>query len=178
MGYFYGVLIKELNIAPLIRALPVIPIEPGNTHITITYIGDKPPSQEADNRVGTIAASTPCFTIRLGQLTLLPSPAKPRVLAIEVMNNEQLSRLRTAIISTLRDSGIAISDRFLGDFKPHITIAYIKTKKVDPHALLENARELGIEKELTGKTLLIDTISLVLARENNYKEISRHELKC
>ncbi|WP_252900274.1 hypothetical protein [Vulcanisaeta sp. JCM 14467] len=77
MGYFYGILVKGLNITPLIKALPVIPIEPGNTHITITYIATNHQAG-SDDKVGTIATSTPCFTIRLGQLTLLPSPTKPR----------------------------------------------------------------------------------------------------
>ncbi len=178
MGYFYGVFIKELSIPPQIKALPVIPIEPNNMHITITYIGDRGPGQEVDRRVGASIGSIPCFKIRLGQLTLLPSDAKPRVLAIKIINDELLTRLRSIIISILRDSGIPISDRFLGDFKPHITIAYIKSKRMYPQDIIDSAREIGIEKEILNKSIPINAVSLILARENNYRELSRHKLQC
>ncbi|WP_446752400.1 2'-5' RNA ligase family protein [Vulcanisaeta sp. JCM 16161] len=178
MGFFYGVFTRDLDVAPLIRALPVIPMDSENMHITIAYIGDKRPSQEVDDRVGVSLNSIPCFRVKLGQLMLLPSALKPRVLAVEVINNEQLSRLRSVIISILRDSSVPMSDKYSGEFKPHITIAYIKTKKIDPQEILETAYEIGIESKLQGKSLLIDNVSLILARENNYREISRHELQC
>ncbi|WP_054841679.1 hypothetical protein [Vulcanisaeta distributa] len=78
MGYFYGVFVKDLDITPLIKALPVIPIERDNMHITIAYIGDRRPSQEVDDRVGISLSSIPCFRVKLGQLMLLPSTLKPR----------------------------------------------------------------------------------------------------
>ncbi len=178
MGYFYGVFVRELGVTPLIKALPVIPVERGNIHVTIVYIGDKRPDQRIDDRVGVSVGSMRCFRVRLGQLTLLPSIAKPRVLAIDIVNNEFLGRLRSMIMSILRDSGTPIGDKFLGNFHPHITLAYIKSRGVDPEALLEAARELGIERELMSKSLLINSISLILARGGNYIELSRHELQC
>ncbi|WP_054843233.1 2'-5' RNA ligase family protein [Vulcanisaeta souniana] len=181
MGYFYGVFIKELNITPLIKALPVIPIEPENMHMTIVYIGYKRPSQETDNKIGGAGISqVPCFMIKLSQLTLLPSATKPRVLAVGIVNNEQLNRLRSTILSALRNSGVVISDKYLGgDFKPHITIAYIKSKRIDSQDLIEMVREMGIEEELTGRSLLIDSVSLILAKGgSNYSEVSSHELQC
>ncbi|BDR91887.1 2'-5' RNA ligase family protein [Vulcanisaeta souniana] len=178
MGYFYGVFIKELNITPLIKALPVIPIEPENMHMTIVYIGYKRPSQETDNKIGAGISQVPCFMIKLSQLTLLPSATKPRVLAVGIVNNEQLNRLRSTILSALRNSGVVISDKYLGDFKPHITIAYIKSKRIDSQDLIEMVREMGIEEELTGRSLLIDSVSLILAKGSNYSEVSSHELQC
>ncbi|WP_243666335.1 2'-5' RNA ligase family protein [Vulcanisaeta sp. JCM 16159] len=97
---------------------------------------------------------------------------------MEVINNEQLGRLRSTIMSILRDSGVSISDKYSGEFRPHITIAYIRSKKPDPQSILEMAHEIGIEKELQGKPLLISNVSLILAKENNYRELSRHELQC
>ncbi len=51
---------------------------------------------------------------------------------MKVISNGQLCRLRSIIISILRDSSVTMSDKYSGEFKPHITIAYIKTKKVNP----------------------------------------------
>ncbi|MGC8608067.1 MAG: 2'-5' RNA ligase family protein [Vulcanisaeta sp.] len=178
MGYFYGVFIRDLDVTSLIRALPVMPVERENMHITITYIGDDRPSQGVDDRVGVSIGSMPCFRAKLGQLILLPSVLRPKVLAVEIINNKQLSKLRSIIVSILRDSGISMNDKYSGEFKPHITIAYIKSKKVNPQNILETTREMGIEKELLDKSLLIENVSLILARGNNYREISRHKLQC
>lgn len=122
--------------------------------------------------------SIPCFNVKLGQLILLPNALRPRVLAVEVANNEMLSKLRSTIMSILRDSGVPINDRHSGEFRPHVSIAYIKSKKLNPQDILETAREMGVEKELQGKSLLISNVSLILAKEDNYKELTRHELQC
>ncbi len=99
-------------------------------------------------------------------------------MAVEVANNEMLSKLRSTIMSILRDSGVPINDRHSGEFRPHVSIAYIKSKKLNPQDILETAREMGVEKELQGKSLLISNVSLILAKEDNYKELTRHELQC
>ncbi len=77
MGYFYGILIRELDITSLIKTLPVIPVERENLHMTIVYIGDQRPSQEIDDKIGISVGSIPCFNVKLGQLILLPNALKP-----------------------------------------------------------------------------------------------------
>lgn len=97
---------------------------------------------------------------------------------MDVVNNEQLSRLRSTIMSILRDSGMPIGDKFLCSFHLHITLAYIKSKKVSLNALLEGVQGLGIERRFMSKSLFMNSTSLIPARENNYVEASRHELQC
>ncbi len=99
-------------------------------------------------------------------------------MAVEVIGNERLSRLRNTIMNILRDSSISINDKHSGEFKPHISIAYIKSKKLNPEDILETAREMGVEEELRDKSLLINSVSLILAKEDNYRELTRHELQC
>ncbi len=178
MGYFYGVMVKELNIQSLISTLPVMPVNWWNMHVTLVYIGTKRPSQDTEAKVKASVTSIPCFRVKLGQLILLPNLVKPRVLAVEVIDNGWLSKLRSIMLSALRDSGVLVDDEYLGSFKPHITIAYIKSKRIDADMLLESARELGIEDELMGKFILVNNVSLILAKGGNYTEISRHELQC
>jgi 2'-5' RNA ligase len=178
VGYFYGVLLKdfELSLEPVINILPTIPVERGNHHITILYLGDKPPSRNAEDKVAQIIEGTQCFTVTLGDLTLLPAMLKPRVIAIQLINIERLARLRASILNVLRDLGVRVSDEYLSDFKPHITIAYIRSK-VDPQYLMELRHEL-IKNEFRDKSLLINKVSLIRAQGNTYTEITTHKMQC
>ncbi|MCG2880126.1 MAG: 2'-5' RNA ligase family protein [Vulcanisaeta sp.] len=177
MGFFYGVLIRGLNITQLIKALPAVPMDEQNHHVTLVYIGDKQPSDEADYKVGQAVRDIPCFTVHTGQIILLPTPSRPRVIAIEIEKTEELVRLRSAILNALNNSGVSISDRYIGDFKPHITIAYVRSK-VNPQYLVQAIEDLGLNDEVSGRALMIDRVSLIRAKENTYTEIKTHYLRC
>jgi len=176
VGFFYGSIIKELHVTQLAKALPAIPVKEGNHHITLLYVGDRP-SDQADNKVEQAVSNIPCSTIRTKQVVLLPTPSKPRVIAIEVDKTRELVRLRSAILNALSSSGVRIGDRYIGDFKPHITIAYVRSK-VDPQYLIQVIQELDINNEVSGRAIMIDRVSLIMARENTYTEIKTHKLKC
>jgi 2'-5' RNA ligase len=177
MGYFYGILIRGLNLTQLIKTLPAIPMEEQNYHITLIYLGNKQPSENADYKVGQAIHNIPCFTVHTKQIILLPTPSRPRVMAIEIERTKELARLRTTILNTLNNSRVNISDRYIGDFKPHITIAYIRSK-IDPQHIIQAIQELDLNNEISGKAIMIDRVSLIMARENTYTEIKTHKLKC
>jgi 2'-5' RNA ligase len=114
--------------------------------------------------------------VKLGQPLLLPSLVKPRVLAIEINDHGLLARLRALIINALRDSGVNIADRYLGDFKPHLTVAYVRVK-VDPQYLMTLLSYVDLST-LPVRAIPVDRVSLVRAWGDNYTELVMYRLSC
>jgi len=176
MGYLYGVMVTGLNFTKALAGLPVVPVKQGNHHITLLYIGDRKPSGGVGDKLRRVVEGFQCFRVELGQPLLLPSLVKPRVLAIEINDHGLLARLRALIINALRDSGVNIADRYLGDFKPHLTVAYVRVK-VDPQYLITLLSYVDLST-LPVRAIPVDRVSLVRAWGDNYTELVTYRLSC
>ncbi|WP_069806948.1 2'-5' RNA ligase family protein [Vulcanisaeta thermophila] len=175
MGYFYGFFIRNLDLRDLLRGLPVVPLDPGNYHVTILYVGDRSPRGDVGVRLRSALTRFECFNVELGGLILLPSESKPRVLAMDILDQGNgLVRIRSAILNILNDFGVNVRDRFIGEFRPHMTIGYIRSK-VDPWSLKQMINEIEIPRM---GPINVRKISLIQARGEFYREVEGYDLTC
>jgi 2'-5' RNA ligase len=105
-------------------------VTPEMFHVTLAFLGDVP---DIDlNRV-CLAVAEACrgfspFTVNLKSLGAFPDPTRPRVAWVGLTGPglETLGRLQQSIAGTLTDAGHPPED---DRFTPHLTLAYIKSKK-------------------------------------------------
>lgn len=105
--------------------------KPENMHITLQFIGEMNSSDKSylleQVRARVQGEVTP-FNITFGKLCLFPSPYRPRVLVVDVVEQEPLSILSAKIGEGIVRSRYAIDDR---PFRGHLTLGRIK----QPHGL-------------------------------------------
>ena len=172
MGYFYGTLVRGIDLTWVLRGLPVEALSPDDYHITIVYVGDREPKgvkEQLELALGRFR----CFEVRLSGFELLPSPAKPRVVAARVVDNGELGKVRSTIISVLAKQSIKLSDRYLSDFKPHVTIGYVKAKGIGD--VLQEALE---DLEVGDLAVRISEIGLIHAHGGRYSKVYGVGLSC
>ncbi|MFP3285334.1 MAG: RNA 2',3'-cyclic phosphodiesterase, partial [Nitrososphaeria archaeon] len=99
------------------------PVEEGNLHLTLRFIGEVEEERVARIRDALRAVRHPPFDISLRGLGAFPSPSNPRVIWIGVEEgSRELRELRDGIESALR--GIVPEDE--EGFTAHLTIARVK----------------------------------------------------
>jgi len=105
--------------------VPLKPVEPGNLHITIRFIGEVPRDvvNEIIDRVLSKVKFKE-FDLRLRGIGAFPSTLRPRVVWIGVENGySELKALRDQVESGLRGLGLRPERQ---EFKPHLTLARVK----------------------------------------------------
>jgi 2'-5' RNA ligase len=146
MGFIYGIM------PPIPPLKPFEGIRPVKPHITLVKLR-RPVQVEVRYRR---------FVVTLGPVVLLPSPSKPRYIALKAEPYGELAALRTLLTATLGD---AVEERY-GEFKPHLSVYAIRLKRPiqeDLTPAVEEARKyVGVAFEVKA-IYLIDTTGGVYA---------------
>lgn len=125
--------------ALLATGAPLKPVESHNYHLTIRFIGevDEPVVGEIAREVlDTLEFNR--FKIRLHGLGAFPTPARPRVIWVGVVEGaEELKSLHNSVEDRLRRLGFKPEGR---GFEPHLTIARVKGSR-NIHAVVKILRE-------------------------------------
>ncbi len=103
-----------------------IPME--KLHITLKFLGNISQTQADDiiSHLKTIAQNFEPFDIELNKLSLLPSETTPQVITLSASPITPLASLAIEIDHAMLNCGIKTDEK---EFKPHLTIGQIKTKK-------------------------------------------------
>ncbi|MEM0484089.1 MAG: 2'-5' RNA ligase [Pyrobaculum sp.] len=109
MAYIYGILPPIHPLRPFEGVLPVKP------HITLVKL-EKPIRVEVKYRR---------FVATIGPVVLLPSPSKPRYIALRVEPYGEFAALRALLAATLAGN---VVEKY-SDFKPHLTVYSIRLKR-------------------------------------------------
>jgi hypothetical protein len=140
MGFIYGILPP---VPPLRPFEGVVPVKP---HITLVKL----------KRQTQVEVRYRQFVVTLGPVVLLPSPSRPRYIALKAEPYGELAALRTLLISSLGD---AVEEKY-AEFRPHLSVYSIRLKRPTREELApaveEAARYVGIAFEVKA-VHLIDT---------------------
>ena len=98
-------------------------VPPGNLHLTLKFLGEIPEERvaQASDAAREVAGRSRPFSITLGGLGAFPSPKKPQIVWIGVVQGaDRLIELARDLDVTLRRVKFPEDDR---PFRPHLTIA-------------------------------------------------------
>lgn len=138
--------LKEENWASDVRWIPE-----KNCHLTMRFLGDI----EQVVIPGVVAAlkketeKTPRFKITLSRIVFLPSPSKPRVIAIETDHSKLLNTLAKQVEISVTSCGFEAEKR---RFRGHITIG--RCKKTFP-------RNQTVQNKFEGLSVPVNEILLM-----------------
>ena len=103
-------------------------VKPDNIHLTLLFLGNQPVDQLA--QLGSILANalkeTKPFDIELNRLGGFPGK-KSHIIAANILPSEKLKQLHQCVASKAADLQIDYDNK---PFKPHITMARLKTKQL------------------------------------------------
>jgi RNA 2',3'-cyclic 3'-phosphodiesterase len=119
-------------------------------HFTLVFLGSVPAAQQESvaTAVSRAAAQVQAFALRLGRVGSFGPSCSPRVLWVDVEQDEPgLVRLRAALEQTLREAQISFDEKPL---VPHITLGRgkrgsqrgVRLASIAPHASPFAAREI------------------------------------
>ncbi len=117
--------LERVKDALVATGAPMKPVETGNLHITLRFIGEVPRGL-AEDIARTVLEKLEFreFEVELKGLGAFPSPARPRVVWVGVgEGSEELARLHREIEEGLRRLGIPPERE---EFVPHVTLARLK----------------------------------------------------
>jgi RNA 2',3'-cyclic 3'-phosphodiesterase len=148
---------------------------PGNIHITLTFIGDTEEKKIPGicKTLKDISSGFGEFELSIKGAGVFKSYNDPRIIWTGVEQSEKLNDLNKLINSGLRHEGLRHEER---PFKPHITLGRIKQlKQVDR---LRNLAEkyAGSEIQKVTVTEVIFFESILLPTGPLYKQIDRFKL--
>ncbi len=181
MPLFYGIktpIVAQLRIDySTLSTLPIEPVPQDCLHLTLVYVGKSRISAEAIRDIEKAVSQVPKFRIVVGpEVDLFPSIAKPRALVLKVQDpTRSLARLRNLIITMLNKHNVKVEDRYVGEFKPHITLGHIRTKLDYSSAmeLIDIVRELFKNFQVS---IIIDRVELIDSTGGTYKIIQHYFL--
>ena len=104
-------------------------VRPGNMHLTLKFLGETEPDQIPGIRdiISAALASFSPFRLSLGKAGVFPDARRPRVLWVELKDDEGvLHPLQARIEKALESAGFAADPK---QFSPHLTLARIKSLK-------------------------------------------------
>lgn len=106
----------------------VKPVEPGNLHFTLSFLGDV--ADDATEPLGRALARA-CrhahpFTLRLQGVGAFPSARRPRVVWVGVEDARPIAALATRVREELRAAGFDGDDK---DFRAHLTLARVRSER-------------------------------------------------
>ena len=108
-------------------------VNPAGMHLTLRFLGDVDEGQfvALKSALGTLDSPPFALTVQ-GVGRFPPSPKKaPRVLWVGIQPEPLLDALQAQVASVVRELGFPPDDK---PFKPHITLARLKTHKPTPEA--------------------------------------------
>ncbi len=180
MPLFYGIKkpLENLNLDySKILTLPIELTKPESLHITILYIGSSKIRSNILQEVDSVLQQIPRFKIIIGpEVDIFPSLMKPRAVVLKVIDRSgMLNMIRSKIFSILNRHGIKIEDRYVGEFRPHLTVGYIRSKLDYESAIdiLEIAKELLKDIRIE---VIVDRIELIDSTGGVYKVVYTHWL--
>ncbi len=148
-------------------------VAPKKFHITLKFFADISPErmEEVKKVIASIAGQYSPFNLNLESFGFFPNQNKPRVFFIRAGSGQVLENLAENLEEELEEIGFAKEKRF----KPHITLARIKSlKKI--HFLTEKISDLKIEGR--AKVTKISLYKSNLTPQGPiYKEIFKSSLK-
>lgn len=100
---------------------------PENLHITLAYLGDIDSQRAIDAARQLPQLSS--FDLPIGTLSYFPD-AKSRILALDIVLNNELSKLRTDLCQQLQAHKVEYDQR---NYRPHITLGRIKHREQIDH---------------------------------------------
>jgi len=115
-------------------------------HLTLVFIGDVFDEQLAliCDVLKEISKDFKSIPIKLKHISYGPNPKSPRLVWIEGLNNDQLTKLRDSIEEALIDKKINYQKENR-QFKPHITLARLNRQFDDP---LPEAKDIETDLEI------------------------------
>ncbi len=97
-----------------------------NLHITLQFLAEFK-TEHLDNLIANVRAEIEgiiaATTFRLGEIELLPSPFRPRVIVLGIENQENLAVLSKLIGHGIQATNYTVEDR---PFRAHLTLGRIK----------------------------------------------------
>jgi 2'-5' RNA ligase len=101
-------------------------VRPEALHVTLRFLGNIGFEQVAPLRssVGAAVSGLAPFRLDLGAVQHFPSPRRPRVVALEVAPEANLSELAAAVERGTREQGFEPEDR---PFRAHLTLGRMKS---------------------------------------------------
>lgn len=104
-------------------------VKPDGVHVTLAFLGWQNPERLPvlrDALTGTVRGHRP-FELKLGKLELFPNPREPKVLVLGLAGQiEELQSLHDSLSTCCRDAGFSVEAQ---PFRPHLTLARIKSRK-------------------------------------------------
>jgi len=95
-------------------------------HVTLRFLGNIGTEQVAPLRssIGAAVSGLPAFRLDLGAVQHFPSTRRPRVVALEVAPEADLSALAAAVERATREQGFEPEER---PFRAHLTLGRVKS---------------------------------------------------
>lgn len=100
--------------------------KPENLHITLQFLAEIKSEhlpKLMENVNNHLAQSLNRIPFRLGSLHLFPNPYRPRVIVLEVLQQDHLLKLSQVLGEAIQATGYAIEER---PFRAHLTLGRIK----------------------------------------------------
>jgi 2'-5' RNA ligase len=135
---------KEFGIKAALRSPPHITL-----HMPFRW---KPEKEEIlFHNLGKLASFSPKFEISLCDFNCF----KPRVIYVDVINNEQLQSLKKEVMSLSRKIWKIDLPKDLRGFNPHITIAFRDLKKPQFYEIWEQLKDKPFKAEFKANSLAL-----------------------
>jgi len=117
-------------------------VRPESLHVTLNFIGEKPPLEvEKIKQMLAGISGQQCFEAAFRGYGFFPSTNSARVFWIGIEENSRLRTLSKTVDQTLSRAGISREDR---DFNPHLTLA--RAGSGSPHRLRSDRGNRVFEK--------------------------------
>lgn len=146
---------------------------PEGLHITLKFIGDveAPHVRALSRAAGAAAISVRPFCLTIDESGTFPPRGAPRILWLGVRDESgRLSQLRRRLERECQAAGFPREERA---FKPHLTVARLRTPK-DAHALSEAHRRMPFGPHRFQVSELLVIRSELSPGGSRYTTISRH----
>lgn len=151
---------------------PIKWTEPDNLHITLRFLGSINEEQlsEVSTMVESIVNRCCSFELVIRNYIILPDLSAPRIIALEVDDNEMLLNLQGELAKAIEERGIGESERF--PFTGHITIGRMEPVKTNFRGL----KQIEFQEHFEVKSVEIMSSEL-LSTGPKYKAIKSYELQ-
>ena len=101
---------------------------PEAIHLTLKFLGNIEETRvlAVTEKLQEVASSSPPFGLRIRNLGVFPRPSQPRVVWVGIDAGDELAELQRKVETSLESLGFDREDR---PFKPHLTLARIKSRR-------------------------------------------------